>query len=522
MEDYQKINSIVKNALFSNGWGTLGGSEGAFIKNDCIFVNHAFPIDGGAHNSINCIENCRAFQPVLCTPSGCDWHIERFGWLLASGKFDATFSSIYDETALEETVKAWDMFISDVIAIAEKSEIALKSIKSRLRTRVRKDSKLVSEFTGDKIQPGGYFKVATNSAPDPFKINWVYKLESIVETGFYVKTLSASLTGFRKNGDLLIPHEYFLELVQNRIIADCKIANSAVEVSENVWVPLGAADVDFPTELRQFVSDKDKQLIVAEAFANAVNITPFLQPRSKEALQALLDMSKAGFEVGSMCGVLDDALLIRKLTSFKELGYTVQSLVDAEYSAGYVEEIFEEMFPDLRDKESSLRSAGYNDEQVKFLVGLFFDGINTQPYEDSSFSSLEMQLMYFGDSHPEFSSVVSLFKEKALSGEDGLYVSADFLTAKEKSTLRSVFSTSKELEILGMSWNEYVGQVLQSLHTIYFVPELGFLLRTGTIGLGVVDNSYFITGLLNKPEWRATLINETFFVNRNNEKYCAV
>ena len=329
--------------------------------------------------------------------------------------------------------------------------------------------------------------------------------------------MNNNLSGVKRNGHFTIPVDLFLLLAREKAIEPCEIKDSIEIIDDTVWLGLeGTSDVDFPECLSKFNIPKDKQSIVAQAFHDSLNITPFLNPRyNKEALKELYEFRET-VALGEFSNLNCSADALHELLSLRSQGYCVDSLKVSDYSAEYIKAIFNESFNELREFESTLSSEGFTNDQIKELMHLYFDGVDISSIRNTSYSAQAMNMLAYIMMHPEFKELSDLFLEKAFSGES-LYVPADFMSASEKACLRNIFKVNKTLIINGMDWNSFIEGFIENLRYVFYLQGKGFLFRAGNIGLGIEDNSFYLTEISNTPKWRATYINEEFYVNRSNE-----
>lgn len=519
-----RIQSVLFQALKEKGWLIAGKDNSILIKNDYLFVYHKGntdnkePIRSFAYNGELIANN----RPVILNPANCSWHIERYGWLLDKGQIASVISDLYegDNTDKIAATEALTDLVTRIDTISEKSDIAIKSIKQRL-TKVQKKEVQRNIVESDKnIDKGVYFKTLNVPLPCGLEYGKVYYVEDYDSNGFYITTLNKNLSGVRKNGDIIVPVDAFLLMVKNKYLIACELQEDFGYTEELEWVGLNSgSDTDFPEELKVFNIPKEKQAIIAEAFYNHLNITPFLNPLlTKASLEILLDAGKRGIPVGIFNNVDMDVEAIKEVISLVEQGYSVNSLLNKGYTAEYIKAIFNESYSDLQEKEKELRTKGFNDKQIKVLVRMYFDGIDTAPYENINYSDQIMQLLNYASDNEDLHSLADLFCNRAFNGEK-LYVPGDFLSGQEKANIRNIFYVENGLSIRDKEWNDFIEGILDNLKFIYFTPEQGFLFRTNNLGLGIEHNSFYITELTDTPKWRASYINEKFYVSKSLEEH---
>lgn len=519
-----KIADVISKALIKKGWLQAGANNNVMVKNNVLFVYHKGDYDNQPKRSFNyggeqMTTNCR---PVLLNPSNCSWHLERFGWLLDKGNIQATIEDLYDAEAntMPGAKAILDELVERVDACACKSDIAIKSMKQRLTPIQTKKVQYSAEDTDKPLDKRTYFKAVGNPLPEPLRFGKVYYIQDYDSSNFYCDAMNNNLSGVKKNGHFTLPVELFLFLAKEKVIVPCEIRDSVEIVEDTVWLGLeGTSNIDFPECLTEFNIPKSKQSIVAQAFNDSLNITPFLNPQyDKESLKVLYDF-KDTVALGEFSNLDCDSATLQELLSLRSQGYCIDSLKHNNYSAEYIKAIFDESFGELRAFEAELAKEGFNTEQIRELMHLHFDGVNLEKIKNPDYSAHVMNMLAYTEAHPEFKQIANLFSEKAFSGEK-LYVPADFMSADEKGSIRNIFKVGdNSLTMDGTPWNTFIEGLLDNLRYVYYLQGRGFLFRTGNLGLGIEDNSFYMTELTDIPKWRATYINEKFYVNRVNEPY---
>ncbi len=513
-----KAQEVIFKALKQSGWLQAGENNPYLAKNDFLFVYHKGDCNNNPVRRFEYGSELKTnVRPVLLNPNRCSWHLERYGWLIDKGQVASAIAELYDNSVEDfpNAAEILDELIKRVNDFADKSDIAIKAFKQHLVSVDSKERKRTVVESSDKIDKGSYFMTVNMALSCGLQHGKVYYIEDYNPNGFFISTMNNNLNGVKKNGNLLIPVEEFLKLVKSKFIYAVEIQEDLVTNTELVWKNLEESQsVDFPAELQQFHVPKLKQHIIASAFNKSLNITPFLNNKfAKESLKVLFDYGERGIDISKFYRASFDKAALEEVLSLMEQGYCVDSLLDKDYSADYIKAIFDESYADLHTKEDGLKSLGFNQEQIKVILGLYFDGINTAFIENKEYSAKIMQLLFYAAKNPMLKPIADLFLSKAFESEK-LYIPADFLTGKEKACVRNIFSVNNPLSIRGQSWEDFIEGMLESLRFVYFVPGKGFIFRTNNLGVGFDQNSFYVTEVTDIPKWRATLINDTFFVNK--------
>lgn len=520
-----KVQAVLFSELEKRGWLHAGSKNPVMVKNNCLFVYHngdnddtpvtSFKYDNGVTNMANS-------RPVLLNPANCSWHVERSGWLLAKGQLSPSIADLYEADDWEQypiTTEALYKCIDEVDTLANKSPVSLKAYKQHLQEK-KVDKVVKTAVLSNKIiELGSYFKIIVVGLALPLDPDKVYYLDNIITGAMEVKTLTPSLNGFKKNGDIEIAADVFLTLVKEKYIQACDIEQEIVESTETVWAPLIAdnEDVDFPKEFEELNIPSDKKHIIASAFHKNYNVTPMLNPAlSRDTLEVLYKYGD-DVDLSMFNNVALDRDAAFELLSLAKQGYCIDSLIDKGYSAEYLKAIFEDSYSELAVKDKQLREQGFNDEQIKTLIHIAFDGIDTSTLENVKYSALMMHMLWYTSKFPELETIQKLFREKAFMREE-LYVPADFLSGEELAALRKIMKTDYALTIGDMLWQEFIEKTLQELRYVTYTKKHGFILKTNGYGVGFEGNSYFVTSVLGEPRWRAICVNGRFVVNRENEK----
>lgn len=524
LSSVDKMQAIVFKELLKRGWLRAGSKNPVMIKNDCLFVYHNGNNDDTPITSFDYSDGTITVansRPVLLNPSGCSWHIEKHGWLLAKGQLSPSIADLFevdDWSQYPITTEALNKCISEADAIASRSDISLKSCKQRLQEK-KTDKVVKKAVLSDKIiELGSYFKLVIVGIAMPLDPNKVYYLDNIVTGAMEIKTLTASLNGFRKNGDIEIAADVFLTLVKEKYIQACEIEQEIVESTETVWAPLMVDNesVDFPHELNELNVSNDKKHLIASAFHKNYNITAMLNPELDRATVEVLYNYGDSVDLSLFNNVNIDKDAAFELLSLAKQGYCIESLVDKGYSSEYIKAIFDESYMGLSAKDRQLQEQGFNDEQIKMLIHLAFDGVDTKPLENPRYSPAMMHLLWYTKKFPELEVLQKLFVEKAFM-RDELYVPADFLNGEELACIRYIFKTPYDLSIGDYSWDQFIEKTLNELRYVTYTEKYGFILKTNGYGVGFQGNSYFVTSVLMESRWRAICINGRFVVNRENE-----
>lgn len=513
-----KTQEVIFKALKQHGWLQAGENNPYLVKNDFLFVYHKGDFNNNSVRSFEYGNELRTnVRPILLNPSRCGWHLEKHGWLIDKGQLSSAIAELYDNSAEDfpNAASILQELTDRVNNLADKSDIAIKAFKQHLVAKENKERKREVFESSANIAKGSYFMAVDIKLSCGLQHGKVYYIEDYNSNGFFINTMNNNLNGVKKNGNLLIPVEEFFTLVKRKFIYAVELREELVGSTELVWESLeGSQSVDFPEELQQFHVPKLKQHIVAAAFNKSLNITPFLNNRfTKESLKVLFDYGERGVDISKFYRASFDKEALEEALSLMEQGYCINSLLDKDYSADYIKAIFNESYTNLRTKEDELKVLGFDQEQIKVILGLYFDGVDTTFIESKEYSAKIMQLLFYTVENPMLKPIADLFLSKAFESEK-LYIPADFLTGKEKACIRNVFSINNQLSINGKSWEDFIEGMLENLRFVHFVPGKGFIFRTNNLGVGFDHNSFYVTEVTDIPKWRATLINGTFFVNK--------
>lgn len=513
-----KAQEVIFRILKQNGWLPAGENNPYLVKNDFLFVYHKGEINNISVRSFDYSNELKTnVRPILLNPSRCGWHLERYGWLIDKGQISGAIAELYDgnETDFPNAASILLELVNRVNNFASKSDIAIKAFKQHLVPRENKERKREVFESSTSIDKGSYFMTVNIELSCGLQYGKVYYIEDYNSNGFFINTMNNNLNGVKKNGNLLISVKEFFELIKSKFIYAVEIREELVSNTELVWENLEELQsVDFPAELQQFHVPKLKQHIVASAFNKSLNITPFLNNKfTKDSLKVLLNYGERGVDISKFYLSSFNKEALEAVLSLMEQGYCINSLLDKDYNAEYIEAIFNESYTELHNKENELKASGFNQEQIKVILGLYFDGIDTDFIENKEFSAKIMQLLFYTSENPMLKPMADLFLSKAFESEK-LYVPADFLTGKEKACIRNVFSINNPLRINGKSWDDFIEGMLKNLRFVNFIPGKGFIFRTNNLGVGFDYNSFYVTEVTDIPKWRATLINDTFFVNK--------
>ena len=517
-----KAGCVIFNELEKHGWLQLGIDNSALIKNNFIFVYHKGNINEQSSRAFDYSNLKSANRPILLNPSRCSWHIERFGWLIDKGQTPGAISNLFDVdwSDYPDSTRILNEFVKRIDDYALMSDIAIKPMKQRQATVLKQEIKRSIVESNQIIDKGSYFKIVNAGIPCNLDPNFVYYLSDYNANGFLISTMSIDLSGAMKKGEFIIDTNTFLSLVKQKYLYAVEIHEEFVDVPSLEWQGItdNQESFDFPNELKLFNVPKTKQAIVAQAFNKCFNITPFLnQNLDREGLNLLLGAAEELLPIYKFNSLSINTDTIKELIDLIRQGYCVDSLLNADYSGDYIKAIFNESFAELQNFSAKLKSEGFNSEQIKELMHIHFDAIGIDKYCNIQYSARAINMLFYCDCNPLLKPLCDLFITKAFDGNESLYVPSDFLDGKMKACIRNVLSVNEDLFFKDLPWNSFIDELMENLRFVHYYNNLGFVFRTNGLGVGVDTNSIFITEITNIPKWRATLINEKFYICKINE-----
>lgn len=545
MEDLSLVTRtqrVICNELNHMGWDYVGeGDTGVMCRNDCLFVYHQSKLEVPSIKSFQYTEQGEVelvsrltkvsarvpslhvnARPILLNPTRCSWHVERFGWLLLKGNSSSTLADLYgveNRDNYPTVTKILMDLVTQVDAIADLDEVALKGIKKR--EIEKEDSVVVSHAVASTapIQPGSYFKATNPKLFGIFKEDVVYKLKEInADNTISISEMNGTFTALRKTKDIVIGASEFLAIIKNKDLMAVSLEDGVETVKVTDWASFDVlgVPVGLPVEFEYFNLDNKHGLIVSAAFNANYNYTALLDNSlNEDTLVALYEFISEGFDATPFIGLKINAEQVRKLFGIRKQGYDVSKLIAANLDAKTLQVVFEEDMMMLDDVEKQARLAGYDSSQIVALKRAYFRGVkltDATPALPALALALKQELVVDPDNY-----AAKCLLNNGLFSESSVYMPWSSIDSKAKAYMRKHLIAPAELSINGKSWNSFLDEVFSGARYLKFVEGMGFLAVCSQRTLGWDSNSLVAYDVMGAPTWRATLINDIFYVNREFE-----
>ena len=310
----------------------------------------------------------------------------------------------------------------------------------------------------------------------------------------------------------------FINFIQDGTIEHVDFKNVEETIYSKEWVPLGVGPSSdtLPEQLKNCVASDMRKMLIATAYSQCQNFTALLNPGLKDAAcENIVSILELNLDSSFLATGHVSAAICEKVTELATDGYdlSVMPLDDIMYS-DFIELLEEEMT--RLHKFDELASDGFTLDQIRAIKNVSFFREDNNKLLNKEYVPNVIRLIAYLKRVSCPDHVIDYLASQMLS-EFEPYISKSFCDVELLSFVRRFFKNNRALEIIGMTWNDFVEMFLEQSYFISFSAKRGLMLSNGSIAIGRDFNSYVIYRRSGEPVWRATLINDEFIVNRSRE-----
>lgn len=513
------LHNMYFNALLDKGWELCDGFGGTITKNGCILYDHSFSTDERIF-----VSSVREGKDILhkpiklqVNPSKCDWHIESLGWLLKRGFYNEKFTILESAPELEELAAQFAEEINEIDKIAEMSDIERRSLKMKSVDVPKSVTVFKPVKDGSQIEEGSFIHVTKTVNSNPLMVEGAfYQLDFVTEEVAILKALNKRYRATGKSYQTDVTE--FINFIQDGTIEHVDFKNVEETTYSKEWVPLGVGPSSdtLPKQLKNCVASDMRKMLIATAYSQCQNFTALLNPGLKDAAcENIVSILESNLDSSFLATGHVSAAVCEKVTELATDGYdlSVMPLDDIMYS-DFIELLDEEMT--RLHKFDELASDGFTLDQIRAIKNVSFFREDNNKLLNKEYVPNVIRLIAYLKRVNCSDHVIDYLASQMLS-EFEPYISKSFCDVELLSFVRRFFKNDRALEIIGMTWNDFVEMFLEQSYFISFSAKRGLMLSNGSIAIGRDFNSYVIYRRSGEPVWRATLINDEFIVNRSRE-----
>ena len=520
----------LRELFISNDWKPTYNEE-ILVKNDCILYldDKVQPSDKQSftYNKDNVAEIIKndfnlnidiqheVMIPARLVDTNTDYHVEKYGWLLSSGKYPKGLAEFAYSDCSDATKKLVADFVSEIDALAARDYLALRGVKQHKVTVKTLDSQLQIVPSNEPIAANCFIQVL-QSVPDcsTLAAGKVFKI-------LYILDSSVVIAATNKKGSLVekyyeIPGNIFLREASEKNIITVIMKTVSTEVDREIWKKFSEEDVQtqLPKALVELMSSSEQHDTVYRAYGKGLNFSPLLNDNiAEEAYSRLLVLlegeyvREALFSNRLRSGMLD--VIIR----YKLMGLDPERFIDDSYDQISLEEDTAQALNDAAQYKASLLARGVSEELSELAYHYHFRFGKEFP---CAFTVSDRWHYYLPD------YLLSSFDESARNSlrdaikmYAGLYEGAcvlktAYLDAELKSIFLKYFKAPVDFSVRDVGWDEYLLTLLNSNKNISISLD-GINILIDNYSIGCDYNSVYVKHLTSTI-WRAVFINDTVFV----------
>lgn len=381
---------IKLRALFiSNDWKPTYNEE-ILVKNDCILylddkvqpcARQSFTYD--KDNVAEIIKNDfnlnsdiqhKIIAPTRLVDTNTEYHVEKYGWLLSSGKYPKGLPEFGYSGCSDATKKIAEDFVNEINDLAARDYLALRGVKQHKSIVKTLDSQLQIVPSNEPIADNCFIQVI-QTVPDCSTLvaGKVFKI-------IYILDSSIVIAATNKKGSLMekyyeIPGNIFLREASEKNIITVTMKTVSKEVDTEIWKKFSEEDVQtqLPKALIDLITSSEQHDAVYRAYGKGLNFSPLLNDAVvEEAYSKLLVLlegeyvREALFSNRLRSGMLD--VIIR----YKLMGLDPERFIDDSYDQISLEEDTAQALNAANQYKNSLIARGVSEELAELAYHYHF------------------------------------------------------------------------------------------------------------------------------------------------------
>ena len=471
------LHNMYFNALLDKGWELCDGFGGTITKNGCILYDHSFSTDERIF-----VSSVREGKDILhkpiklqVNPSKCDWHIESLGWLLKRGFYNEKFTILESAPELEELAAQFAEEINEIDKIAEMSDIERRSLKMKSVDVPKSVTVFKPVKDGSQIEEGSFIHVTKTVNSNPLMVEGAfYQLDFVTEEVAILKALNKRYRATGKSYQTDVTE--FINFIQDGTIEHVDFKNVEETTYSKEWVPLGVGPSSdtLPEQLKNCVASDMRKILIATAYSQCQNFTALLNPGLKDAAcENIVSILESNLDSSFLATGHVSAAVCEKVTELATDGYdlSVMPLDDIMYS-DFIELLDEEMT--RLHKFDELASDGFTLDQIRAIKNVSFFREDNNKLLNKEYVPNVIRLIAYLKRVNCSDHVIDYLASQMLS-EFEPYISKSFCDVELLSFVRRFFKNDRALEIIGMTWNDFVEMFLEQSYFISFSAKRGLM-----------------------------------------------
>lgn len=502
------VSRICKD-LYSKGWFYVGDSTtGLMYKNQCLFVldgsvnlkskdSFEYPEFVDVRDLFESKESCFSEVPLIkpiVYPKRCNYHVERFGWLLGKGMLPDLGTESYYST------------IESINAISEMSILELNKIKTRETYVERRKVKYTPVKTEPNFVVGSYFMANASEVSGILNMDVVYKLYAIDQENqlIIVKAMNSDYTKERRIQDIEIAADAFVTMAQNKLIATVVLDESFEDSREAVWISPNdenaGLSVTLPEEIRDVCTSSKQEYYCALAYEKCLNLSALLiSGMSEDFYKAVYTQLERGVDLAPLvqCEFQEEYLLL--LLGLMSYGFDISDVIKNKYSLGEFKDILNENEELLREKAPNL---GVSGEVLNLVSNKFYYSDDLSYLSEKRDNLQYVWLCWCNSAYPNF--IYRSLLNGGFIGDDSIYVMASNLNRSQLLGMcRELFAS------VDVHTSNSIEDIVANVNSIYFKNGL-LIFGCKDYSFSFDSNSFFIIRNINSMEcsYRKILIGD--------------
>ena len=485
----EALTAYLNDRLIQLGWHVCGEElSGIYRKGSCmLYVEYGSgevsPVSSFQYNDKGC-GRWNGIAPVIDT--GTVWHLEQYGFVLATGTFPLTCHKLYYGEGTEKQAATMEQFVQEVERIANATPLV------QVLHRMRQGSR--PKF----VQRTGFVKAQENKV--------MAKTVIEVETGVFgfptgSRAVVLGITNDKVliqlvdhdvteavGGVLPLERTQFVEEKQAGRISALEAGTYQSQIMETVWLPSPweKKEHEYTSRLvERYLTTMEQTVLLNEALLRCCNVTCILNGRIQngtaetlieclafgEAITPFVELDKPCLQY--LLGLQQQRAPIEILAGISDVQEMQQAYKEASgYAASVVGGVLSE-----------------DGERRDFLITQVMRGFPID-YFNLQAGLVAMALQFeerFGDS-----KVLARFLSQNCFTVGGLaYVPRHCLTAEIELALSDFFCSPVPFEVDGKSWDVVLEKSIKGSKALVYHPDFGFGLQVASDFMFRDTNSIF-------------------------------
>lgn len=472
--------------------------------------------------SSNLTKNTRV-PALLIKLNGVHYFIEKYGWLLLSGKYDSNFNYVANNSTSsdipEKIINAHNEFISKIEDVADRDYSTLRGIKQYLYQGTKKENIMSPKVINAPISEGSFMTIIKDSDKcSVFKAGSVFKIQVILDEAVYITAVNTK--GVITNKNYEIAPDIFLEEAVEGNIKIAELEPTTIDVPYESWVDFMKGDLvtKLPENLNNLISSEKLKRIVQKLYSDNKNYSILLNPKISENaydnVVALIDNNYCSDALYS-CRIREDNALI--WLRYVLLGYNPERFIDDSVDAITLEEELQVFYNEVLQYQQALINTGLNSDTAKVMGEYYFQFGSKMEVQISDTTRWQFLIPYFFKKELQSDAMIkisNIIKTYGVLTAIGCIIKGAFLDAEIKALILKYFKIPVQFYMSDVDWDTFVFNLLDDNAKIIFTKDSISIRKTaGSLKRDI--NSVYIVDSGNIPVWRCTFINEEAICSGN-------